>query len=143
MEKISFVYATRILPGMVANVVHPPESIFFANSFPESISFYAYAGLILQRDAAYSINVDVFHDGLSLLAGEHSVTRSESYNVATTKKGDFISTSATWMSGVKFPCEGEYEIKVTLFKGTVEDASNDPIDQHSSFIILRQTEKGV
>jgi len=138
MEKISFSYVSRIFPGMIANMVNAPDSLFLVNELPESISFYVYAGLILEKNKPYNLGVDITFNGESILEQEGMTTESTAHHIITTDKDDFVSISCTWISQVKFPYEGIYEIKLDLRSGRIEDESTENLDVHSCFVFVRK-----
>lgn len=138
MEKITFVYPSRIMPGTAANSINQPESIFLVQGFPARITFYVYTGTILERDKAYSINVDVLKDGNSILVGDYATTTSTPFSTVATPMNDFVSTSAMVVGGAPFVSDGIFELQVTLFKGTVEESSGEVLDKHSAFVLVRK-----
>ncbi|NEG58219.1 hypothetical protein [Pantoea agglomerans] len=141
MEKISFSYASRIFPGMMANVVNAPDSLFLVSKLPESISFYVYAGLILEKNKAYNIGVDVLFDGASVIEQNETTADSSAHHVITTDQDDFVSISCTWISQVKFLHEGMYEIVVALYSGRIEDETTENLDKHTCHILVRKGAK--
>lgn len=141
MEKISFSYASRIFPGMMANAVNAPDSLFLVSKLPESISFYVYAGLILKKNKAYNICVDVLFNGVSVIEKSETTADSTAHHVITTEQDDFVSISCTWISQVRFLHEGIYQIEVALYSGRIEDETTENLDTHTCHILVRKGSK--
>ncbi|WP_050499091.1 hypothetical protein [Pantoea agglomerans] len=141
MEKISFSYVSRIFPGMIANAVNAPDSLFLVSELPESISFYVYTGLILEKNKSYNLGVDVMFNGESVLEQKEVTTESTAHHIITTDKEDFVSISCTWISQVKFLNEGVYEVEVALRSGSLEDEATENLDAHSCYVFVRKGSK--
>ena len=138
MEKITFAYASQILPGSPANTIRQPESAFFVTDFPSKVSFTLYAGMILERDKPYSINIDVFNGEQSLLKDKSIPGATTPYNISITPYGDFISTSSTDILNVMFTEEGLHEIKINLHDGYIDDSKDKILDSFSCFVVIRK-----
>ena len=138
MEKITFAYVSQILPGSPASTIRQPDLAFFVPDLPFKVSFSLYAGMILERDRPYSINIDVFNGEQSLLKDKNIPGAATPYNTSITPYGDFISTSSTDILNVMFTEEGLHEIKINLYDGYIDDSKDKIIDSFSCFVVIRK-----
>lgn len=141
MEKITFIYPTRILPGMVANALNTPDMVTYVSGVNQSISLYLYAGLVLDQGYSYNLEIDVFSEGRSILPNDLTVSDTTVLSQYIHNE-DFISLSCSWVPSIKIEKEGMIEIKATLIKGDSAEADRIVLDTLTCSLLVRIENKG-
>lgn len=136
MEKITFIYPTRILPGMVANALNSPDMVAYVSGVNQSISLYLYAGLVLEQGYNYNLEIDVFSEGVSILPKDLTVSDTTVLSQYV-HNADFISLSCSWVPSIKIEKEGMIEIKATLIKGASTDSNFMVLDTRTCSMLIR------
>lgn len=135
MEKITFIYPTRILPGMYANALNPPDMVTYISELNQSISLYLYAGVVLQQGYNYNLEIDVFSEGKSILPKDLSVSDTTALYQHVHEE-EFISLSCSWVPGIKIKKEGQIDIQATLIKGGFSDSERTVLDTRTCSMLV-------
>lgn len=136
MPKIAFAYPTRIMPGMIATGPFIPDIGWKVNAIPEKISFYISAGLILNSKRAYSFDIDVLFDDVSLVPNNVPAVDSRLFGTAISSRDDFIATATAFLSEVEVHSEGLHTVRIILFAGEAGAPGREIIDQYDSHFIV-------
>ena len=134
--KIAFAYPTFIRPGMIASGPFIPDIGWKMNDFPGKLSFYVSAGLILNNNRPYSFDVDVLHEGNSLITEKAPAVDSKLLGTTVSDRDDFIALSTTFLSNINIPSDGLYTVRVLLHTGHVEAKERLLIDSHDCHFVI-------
>lgn len=142
INKISFVYPTLLMPGMVANARSYMPTLVMVGVNPNQAQLLAITvGMMFEVNEKLLTEIDIFFDNKSVI--EDSDTPNEKFSsplFTSPTPGQIVSVSIMEVGGVIFKHSGVYKIRTTIFADEEKREKAEFLDSVDSYFYVSISE---
>lgn len=138
MYKISYLYPTIVLPGMLTNQIYAPNIVIRPEQDKRHCLLAISTGVITEKDNMATIELDIFHDGKSVIdESAPQDAHAESPLIVISADNTLIYHTTMYISNVVLDKIGVYKIIMRVYPHDEGGQRGlDKIAEHESYFYV-------